>query len=390
MAPPAPVGPHAPALSLAYLESWSASLVILLLVVGAGLGVHALLSRLARRAFTARDEFWRSLIVRTRGPTRLAVVILALATSEQVAPLAPAPAHLIGHVLSISFIVLVGWIALSALDIAADIYVRRAQAKLADNLLVRKHVTQVRILERACATLIVLLTASLALMTISNVRQYGVSLLASAGAASVIVGLALQPLLSNLFAGIQIAMTQPIRINDAVLVENEWGWIDEITSTYVVVRTWDWRRLVLPLTYFIQKPFQNWTRDSTTLIGTAMFYVDYAAPIEIMRRKLSEIAAASTLWDGNVVNLAVTDLSEQTMQVRCLVSAKNADQTFDLRCEVREKMIAFLKEEHPEALPKHRLETPAEAAALQGDSGMRERLAAADRPLRPQPAQSPS
>jgi small-conductance mechanosensitive channel len=388
MAPHAPIGPHALSLSLAYLESWSTSLIILLLVVGAGLGVHTLLSRLARRAFTARDEFWRSLIVRTRGPTRLTVVILALSISEQVAPLAPQPARLFGHVLSISFIVLIGWIALTALDIATDIYLHRAHAQLEDNFLVRKHVTQVRILERVCAIMIVLITASLALMTLSNVRQYGVSLLASAGAASVIAGLALQPVLSNLFAGIQIAMTQPIRLNDAVLVENEWGWVDEITSTYVVVRTWDWRRLVLPLSYFIQKPFQNWTRDSTSLIGTAMFYVDYSAPIEAMRQKLSEIAKASKFWDGNVVSLAVTDLTEHTMQVRCLASAKNADQTFDLRCEVREKMIDFLKAEHPDALPKSRLETPVMATPLQNGDGMRERLAAADRPLnRPSSAQ---
>lgn len=166
----------------------------------------------------------------------------------------------------------------------------------------------------------------------------------------------MQPFLTNLIAGIQIATTQPIRIDDAVIVEGEWGRIEEIGSTYVVVKLWDWRRMVLPLTYFIQKPFQNWTRESASLIGTAMVYVDYSAPIEVLRRKLEEIAAASPLWDRNVVNLAVTELSERTMQVRCLTSARNAGEAFDLRCEVREKMVAFLQEELPQALPRERFD----------------------------------
>jgi small-conductance mechanosensitive channel len=179
--------------------------------------------------------------------------------------------------------------------------------------------------------------------------------------------LALQPFLTNLLAGIQIATTQPIRIDDAVIVEGEWGQIEEISSTYVVVKLWDWRRLVLPLTYFIQKPFQNWTRESASLIGTAMFYVDYSAPVEAMRKKLHEILEASKLWDRDVVALQVTDLTERTMQVRCLASARNAGMTFDLRCEVREKMIAFLKAEYPDALPRDRANLALTPSSVQQD-----------------------
>jgi small-conductance mechanosensitive channel len=193
-------------------------------------------------------------------------------------------------------------------------------------------------------------------MTFSSVRQYGVSLLASAGAAGIIVGLGARPLLSNLFAGIQLAMTQPIRIEDAVIVENEWGWIEEITSTYVVVRLWDLRRMILPLSYFIEKPFQNWTREGSALIGSAFFYVDYAAPVDAIRAKLNEIVKASKNWDGQVAVLQVTDTRERTMELRAIMSARSAGQAFDLRCEVREQLIAFLQQEHPEALPRTRAE----------------------------------
>jgi small-conductance mechanosensitive channel len=192
-------------------------------------------------------------------------------------------------------------------------------------------------------------------MTIGAVRQWGVSLLASAGVVGIIAGLALQPFLTNLVAGIQIATAQPIRIDDAVIVEGEWGTIEEITSTYVVVKLWDWRRLILPLTYFIEKPFQNWTRETARLIGTAFIYVDYEAPMDRLRAELERICKASPLWDGDVVNLQVTDITDRVAQVRCLASARSAPVVFDLRCEIREAMLAFLRDHCPEALPQDRV-----------------------------------
>ena len=216
--------------------------------------------------------------------------------------------------------------------------------------------TQVRVLLRTAEGLVVLVTLGAALMTFDPVRQYGVSLFASAGVAGIVAGLAARPVLTNLIAGVQLAMTQPIRIDDAVVVENEWGTIEEITSTYVVVRLWDWRRMIVPLSYFIEKPFQNWTRENSALVGSAMIYVDYRAPVGVIRDKLAEIVKNSKNWDGGAVNLQVTDAKESTIELRCLMSARRAGQAFDLRCEVREKLVDFLQKHHPEALPRQRSE----------------------------------
>ncbi|HMO44270.1 MAG TPA: mechanosensitive ion channel family protein, partial [Phenylobacterium sp.] len=303
-----------------------------------------------------RSDYWAKLIAKVRRPTRLAALLLGLGFGASLAPIGEAGQEAIRRTLALGLVVFLGWAAATALDIWSLAYTRRFKLDVDDNLLARKHVTQIRILTRTGTILILVLTAGLALMTFPGVRQYGVSLLASAGAAGIIAGLALQPFLTNLIAGVQIATTQPIRIDDAVIVENEWGQIEEITSTYVVVRLWDWRRMVLPLTYFIQNPFQNWTRETASLIGTALIYVDYRAPVPVLRAKLEEIARGSPLWDEQVVNLALTELFQRTMQIRCLVSARNAGQTFDLRCEVREKMIAFLQAEMPHVLPRDRLE----------------------------------
>ena len=187
-------------------------------------------------------------------------------------------------------------------------------------------------------------------------RQYGVSLFASAGAAGLVVGLSARPLLSNLIAGIQLALTQPIRIEDAVVVEGEWGWIETITSTYVVIRIWDLRRLIVPLTYFIEKPFQNWTHQSADLLGSVMLNVDYTVPVDRVREKLKEIVTGNPLWDGKVQVVQVTDTPNNMVQLRALVSARNSGQAWDLRCEVREKLIAFLQAEYPHALPRQRAE----------------------------------
>jgi small-conductance mechanosensitive channel len=354
----------------AWIPDWAISVSLLGASVLAALlvhrGVFAALSRMAKR----RGLFFRAFVQRTRGPGRFALVILALSAAASLAPLSVPGRALLHHVLLLGFIALIGWAARTAAHVFVVAYSRRFKIEADDNLIARKHITQVKILERTATIFIVILTLAAALMTFPAVRQYGVTLLASAGAAGIIAGFALQPLLTNLIAGVQIAITQPIRIDDAVIVENEWGNVEEIGSTYVVVRLWDWRRIVLPLTYFIQQPFQNWTRETSRLIGTAFLYVDYDAPIDRMRAKLAEIAKASPLWDGDVVNLAVTDVTEQTLQVRCLVSARNAAQAFDLRCEVREKMIAFLKAEHPEALPRTRFSF-SEAPGAEGEAAPR-------------------
>jgi small-conductance mechanosensitive channel len=341
---------------LDWLPSWGVSLAVFALALALALSVHRAAYEVMTRVVAKMDLFWRSLVSRTYGPARFTVITLALAFAASVAPLSDMQAALIRHGLLMCFIALVAWLAVTALHIWTTVYLRRFKLDAEDNLLARKHVTQTRILRRIAQIVIITVAVSAMLMTFEGVKQYGVSLLASAGAAGLVAGLALQPMLKNIFAGIQLAVTQPIRIDDALLVEGEWGNVEEITSTYVVIRLWDWRRMILPLSYFIEKPFQNWTRDDAALIGTVMIYLDYATPIEAVRRKVEEIAKHSKLWDGRVVNVQVTDFKQSTMEVRILVSASTSPRVFDLRCEVREKLVAFLQREFPLALPRIRAE----------------------------------
>jgi small-conductance mechanosensitive channel len=337
---------------------WTLDLTALALAIGIALLAHYVVLRILDRLIGARQVFLSLLLTRTAGPTRLAAAIFAVSVVTPWAPVDPAVTQAITHALLIAFIILVGWMAMIAVAIAADIYLRRFTLDAEDNLLARKHVTQVRILQRAADTLTIVITAAAAFMTFETIRQYGISLFASAGVVGIVVGivvgLAARPVLSNFIAGIQIAMTQPIRLEDAVIVEGEFGWVEEIAAAYVVIRLWDRRRLIVPLSYFIEKPFQNWSRQSRDLIGSVMLYVDYVAPVGRIRDKLGEIVSQSPLWDRQVVSLQVNDIKETTMQLRALVSAKNPDVLGNLQAEVREKLIDFLQKEHPEALPRGR------------------------------------
>lgn len=340
---------------LPWIPSWLWAALMLVAAAVVALLLHRWAVRLLRRLIAANRTFLQSLISATVGPIRLALVLVAVAIVLPVAPLDREAQAFVGRALAVAFILLVGWSATAAIALASDFYLGRADA-VATSLLARKHITQVRVLRRVSETLVIIITVAAALMTFDSVRQYGVSLIASAGAAGIVVGLAARPLLTNLIAGIQIAITQPIRIGDAVIVENEWGWIEEITGTYVVIKVWDWRRLVVPLSYFLEKPFQNWTLQGTNLIGSVFLWVDYTVPVAHIRSKLEEIVRTTELWSGEVVNLQVVETNEQAVQLRALVSARTSEQAWDLRCEVREKLIVFLQETYPTALPKQRAE----------------------------------
>jgi small-conductance mechanosensitive channel len=341
---------------LGWLPDPFVALLIILVAIAIALVLHVTLRKITRRLLARRYPNLFSVISQMRGLTRLGLLIFAVFIALPVAPLDHDFKFLLARCLAMAIIGLIGWAAIAALHISADIYLRRYRLDVEDNLLARKHNTQVRVLLRSVDVLLVLFTLGAALMTFQTVRQYGVSLFASAGVAGIVAGLAARPVLSNLIAGVQLAMTQPIRLEDAVIVENEYGNIEEITSTYVVVRLWDWRRMIVPLTYFIEKPFQNWTRESSTLIGAVLINVDYRAPIGAIRDKAQAIVKASSRWDGRVFNVAVTDFKHDTMEVRILASAGNSGAVFDLRCEVREKLIDVLQREHPEALPRQRSE----------------------------------
>jgi small-conductance mechanosensitive channel len=339
---------------LHWLPSPLVAVLILALSAGIAFVLHKGLRRLTRRLLEHRYPNLLSIFTQTRRLTRLAIVILALFIALPVAPLDWPTRQLLARLLLMAMVGLIGWAAGAALHVAANIYLRRFRLDVDDNLTARKHNTQVRVLMRTIDVLIVLITIGGMLMTFPAVRQYGVSLFASAGVAGIVVGLAARPVLSNLFAGVQLAMTQPIRIADVVIVEGEWGTIEEITATYVVVRIWDLRRLIVPLSYFIEKPFQNWTRDSSALIGVVYFHLDYRAPVGVIRDKLKEIVEQSKDWNGKTLGLQVTDTTENVIVLRATMSANSAGQTWNLRCEVREKMIDFLQREHPEALPRQR------------------------------------
>ena len=256
----------------------------------------------------------------------------------------------------ICMVIAAGW----AVGTVVDAFLKRQVASLKlddfDNLSARKTATRLDVARRIWIVLSGIITIAAALTMIPGVRQIGISLFASAGIAGLALGLAARPVLSNLIAGIQIAFTQPIRIDDAVVVEGEWGWIEEIGLFYVVIKIWDWRRLVVPLSYFIEQPFQNWTRQSASIIGSVFWSLDYRTPVGAVREKLQAICEGTKLWDGQVVNLQVTDTTETTIQLRALASARTSPEAWDLRCLIREEMVSWLQETYPHALPRFRVE----------------------------------
>jgi small-conductance mechanosensitive channel len=367
-----------------WVPPWLIGVITMIVPVIVVLVVYRWFTRRLIRLAGRYSPFLQRLLARGQGPASLILVIFVSGVALAGAKFPWDVTAAIGRALLVGFVLAVGWAAAIALDIGVEIYLRRFRTDSEDNLLARKHVTQMRILQRVAKTLLAIVTAAAALMTFDSVRQYGVSLFASAGAAGLILGLAARPVLSNLLAGIQIAVTQPIRVEDQVVVEGETGWIETITSTYVVVRLWDLRRMVVPLSYFIERPFQNWTYEAAAQIGAVLLRVGYAVSVDRLRQKLEEIVRQSPLWDGKVVRLEVTDVAVDAVELRALVSARNPSQTWDLRCEVREKLVAFLQ-----AQQRERSESaggPARPEVTTGDSEM----VGLVKPLRPdQPALSP-
>ena len=260
------------------------------------------------------------------------------------------------HVIAVVLIALVAWLLIRMTFVLEDYVINRFDVGVKDNLKARKIHTQFRLFKRIVIVVVGLLAFGTILMTFDRVRQLGTTILASAGVVGIVVGMAAQRTIATFIAGLQIAITQPIRVDDVVIVENEWGRIEEITLTYVVVRIWDLRRLIVPITYFIESPFQNWTRTSADILGTVFVYADYTVPVDMLRDRLQKILKESEHWDGKVCVLQVTNASDRTVELRALMSAVDASTAWTLRCEVREKLIDFIKREYPQALPKVRAE----------------------------------
>jgi small-conductance mechanosensitive channel len=352
-----------PIAALSFAPSWIVSGLLLVGALAVAFIVHAIVLRSLRRIFADRRPYLSRAIAATKNPTRLALLLAALAIALSAAPLGTDIRVVVVRCLMLATICLIGWIALIVLHIGADFYLRNFSIDAEDNLLARKHITQVRVMVRVLDTIIILLTLGFALMTFDEVRQYGVSLFASAGVAGVIFGLAAQPVLSNLIAGVQLAITQPIRIEDAVTVQNEYGWIEEINATYVVIRLWDLRRLIVPLNYFMQQPFYNWTRSATANIGNVVLYVDYTAPIERIRDKAVELVGQSKQPGAKLVNVQVINATPSAVELRILLTAASTGVTADLCAEIREKLIGFLQRECPQTLPRQRYEMTDSAAS---------------------------
>ena len=342
--------------TLSFAPAWAIWAALLVGAFAVACFVHAGVLAFLDRILWQRRPYLNRVLAATKNPTRLALLLIALAIVLPTAPLGTDTRLVFVRCLALAAICLIGWIALKVLHIGADLYLRNFRLDVPDNLLARKHLTQVRVLVRVLDTIIVLVTLGFALMTFDAVRQYGISLFASAGVAGVVFGLAAQPVLSNLIAGIQLAVTQPIRLEDAVTVQNEYGWIEEITATYVVIRLWDLRRLIVPLNYFIQQPFYNWTRQAGANIGSVMLYLDYSAPIERIRAKAIELAGQTEQPGGKLVSVQVTNSNSEAIELRVLVTAASVGDTSNLCAELRERLIVFLQSECPQALPRRRHE----------------------------------
>lgn len=318
--------------------------------------LHRMLFSVARRmAQRSHSVLSQSLLRHASRPTAwiMAFAVLVLLLPEIGLP--PHAASPLRHGFGLILIGLSAWLIIALMSMGVDLLQAKYRVDVDDNLRARQLQTQVLVIQRISAGLILIIALAAMLMTFPAIRHLGTTLFASAGLAGLVAGIAARPVLSNLIGGVQIALTQPIRIDDVVIIENEYGKVEEITSTYVVVRIWDLRRMVVPLSYFLEKPFQNWTRRSAALLGTVFIYTDYSVPVAALRSELQRILEAHPLWDKAAWNLQVTDATEHSMQLRALVSAKDASAAWDLRCDVREKLIAFIQTHYPQALPQTRI-----------------------------------
>ncbi len=313
----------------------------------------AVLTRIAKRTRFGWDNL---ALQHGHRPAGLLITLVYLHLALPLLRLPPGGLRFVTHGMSILFILAVAYGLVSTVRFLRSLFLLRYDVTASDNLLARKMHTQIGVLEKAALTIIAILTFAFLLMTIPGVRQVGVSLLASAGIAGIVIGLAAQKSIGNLLAGIQLAITQPIRIDDVVIVEGEWGRVEEITLTYVVVRIWDLRRLVLPVTYFLEQPFQNWTRVSADLLGTVYLHTDYTVPIDVMRVEFERLLKPHPLWDGKVCVVHVSDSRFATLETRFLLSTRNSSDGWELRCYIREKLVDFLQREYPGALPRTRVE----------------------------------
>lgn len=372
------------------------SLQTLLTLAGAaaaGLVVHQLAHLLLRRSLRhdGHRVMTRSLVTNLRAPALFVLPLTALEIAVTVLDIPAALKSELLHTVSIALVVSVGWLVLRGTYVLYDLLLTRYDLDKPDNLHARQVRTEVQVLRRVTVLAMSVLVAAIALLSFPQVRAVGAGLLASAGLLGLGAGIAAKPVATNLVAGVQIALSQPIRVDDVVVVEGEWGRIEEIALTYVVVRVWDLRRLILPVSYFITTPFENWTRSTADILGWVFIEVDYKAPVEEIRARFTDALSQSPDWDGKVSVLQVTRLGSETMQLRALMSSADSSKSWNLQCEVREKLVGFLQREYPWALPRVRAEFVGQHDGGQRDGAQRDgaQRAASPSGRGPSGAQSP-
>ncbi|MGH3462663.1 MAG: mechanosensitive ion channel family protein [Kribbellaceae bacterium] len=330
------------------------ALAVLVAVAVASLIDFVIERAVRRRQARSSAPAWSSLARHCRRPFRVTLMIAALLSALPYAGLDGLLLQVVRHVLVLALIAAVVWLLIQLSRVFEDVILARFDVDATDNRRARRVRTQILIFRRMAIAILVVVAVATAVMTFPAGRTVGASFLVSAGVLSVVAGLAAQTTLGNLLAGLQIAVTDPIRIDDVVVVNGEWGRIDEITLTYVVVRTWDNRRLILPISWFTTNVFQNWTRHEARVLGSIVLHVDFSVPVDELRTEMHRLVQESPLWDGQDWMLQVVDTTTSTMVVRGLVSSADAPSNWDLRCDVREKLLTFLQQRYPEALPKVR------------------------------------
>ena len=333
---------------------------LMALLLGAAAVVIALIAysiifAVLRRA-TRINVLANTIVEYTAHPARLALPLLALRFVLPAALEGLSYQGSVSEFLSVLLTLAITWLVMRAVAGVGEAVIRLNPTDVGDNLHARRIQTQTHVLARTLMFFVLLIGVASALLALPGMRQIGASLLASAGVAGIAAGIAARPVLGNLIAGLQIALTQPIRLDDVVIMENEWGRVEEITATYVVVKIWDERRLIVPLQWVIENPFQNWTRTGSQLLGTVLLWVDYSVPLAPLRAEFERVCNAAPEWDRRVAIIQVVETNERAMQIRALMSAQDASLTWDLRCRVREALIDFIRRECPESFPRVRTE----------------------------------
>jgi len=333
---------------------WNTMVIGAVLIIGY-IGKLIITSLLHYYKNTSDYSFFKSVLTHLSGPFNHFVPLLTLTIVLPFLTLKDMYEAKLERLLGILLVISFANVLIKGIQILEDFIYHKYDFNKADNLKERKIRTQLQFIRRLAMVMIILIAISIILLSFDSVRKLGTGLLAGVGVGGIIIGFAAQKSLGNLLAGFQIAFTQPIRIDDVLVVEGEWGRVEDITLTYVVLNIWDQRRLILPINYFIEKPFQNWTRTTSEILGTVFLYVDYTLPVNKLRDELTRLLNESPLWDKRVGILQVTDIKEKVIELRALMSARNSSQAFDLRCYIRENLVAFIKDNYPESLPKTRL-----------------------------------